>query len=72
MDNFGIVVQICSLPTAMESRSGLLPLLLAVIDFYNAADMQIALQLNRLILGGGAGSRKPVGCPENWGWSSRS
>lgn len=52
MDDFGIGVQICSLSTAVESRSSLLSLLLAVIDLYNAADMQIALQSNRLILGG--------------------
>lgn len=52
MDNFGTVVLICSLSAALESRSGPLLLLLAVIDFYHASDMQIALKSNKLIFGG--------------------
>lgn len=43
---------ICRLSAAIESRSGPLLLLLAVIDFYCAADMQIALQSKKLIFGG--------------------
>ena len=65
MDNFGTVVLICSLSAAVESRSAPLLLLLAAIDFYHAADMQIALQSKKLIFGGVPGSRKPVDCPEN-------
>lgn len=42
MDNFGIVVLICSLSPAAESRSGPLLLLLALIDFC-CTDMQMAL-----------------------------
>lgn len=51
MDNSGTVVLICSLSAAVEPRSAPLLLLLAVIDFYHAADMQIALS-KKLIFGG--------------------
>lgn len=44
MGNCGTVVLICSLTAAVESRSGRLLLLLLVIDFYHAVDLQIALQ----------------------------
>jgi len=60
MDNFGIVVLICSLSAAIESRSGPLLLLLAVIDFYHAADMQIALQSKKLIAGRVQGPENPL------------
>lgn len=46
---------ICSLSAAVESRSGPLMLLLAVIDFYRATDMQISLP-KKLIFGGVQGS----------------
>lgn len=52
MDNFGIVVLICSLSSATESRSGSLLLLLALIDFCCATDMQMALQSKKSISGG--------------------
>lgn len=50
-DNFGTVVLICSLSAAVESRSGPLMLLLAVIDFYHATDMEISLP-KKLVFGG--------------------
>lgn len=52
MDNFGIVVLICSLSPATESRSGPLLLLLAVIDFSYASDMQMASRSKKSIFGG--------------------
>lgn len=50
-DNFGTIVLICNLSTAVESRSGPLMVLLAVIDFCCATDMQISLP-KKLIFGG--------------------
>lgn len=50
-DNFGTVVLICSLSAAVESRCGPLMLLLAVIDFYHATDMEISLP-KKLVFGG--------------------
>lgn len=52
MDNFGIVVLICSLSPATESRSGPLLLLLAVIDFSYASDMQMASRSKKSIFRG--------------------
>lgn len=48
MDNSSTVVLICSLPASVESRSGLLLLLLVVVDFYHVADLQIVLQSKKL------------------------
>lgn len=56
-DNFGTVVLICSLSAAVESRSGPLMLLLAIIDFHRTIDMQISLP-KELIFGGVQGSEK--------------
>lgn len=54
-DYFGTAVLICSLSAAVESKSRPLMLLLAVIDFYHATDMQISLP-KELIFGGVQGS----------------
>lgn len=60
MGNCGTVVLICSLTAAVESRSGPLLLLLLVIDFYHAVDLQIALQWKKLISGGVQGPENPL------------